>query len=63
MLHTVGLARAVEQPRSHRTQAIFHRKSELSLEGDIILWGNGVVTPSCFQTRLLEALHASYIGI
>ena len=45
MLHTAGLARAVEQPRSRRTycKLFFHQNSELSLEGGIILWGNRVV--------------------
>ena len=40
-----------------------HCKSELSLEDGIILWGNRVVTPSCFQTRVLEVLHSTHIGI
>ena len=40
----------------------FHWKSESSLEGGIILWGNRVVIRSCFQTRVLEVLHATHIG-
>ena len=40
-----------------------YRKGELSLEDGIILWGNRVVIPSCFQTRVLEILHSTHIGI
>ena len=42
----------------------FHnRRNELSLEDNVILWGNRVVIPSCFQARVIEVLHSTHIGI
>ena len=40
----------------------FHnRRKELSLEDNVILWGNRVVIPSCFQPRVIEVLHFTHI--
>ena len=41
----------------------FHRKSELSLEDGIVLWGSRVVIPTCLQAKVLEVLHSTHIGI
>ena len=41
----------------------FHRKTELSLDDGIVLWGNRVVIPSCFHNNVLEVLHLTHIGI
>ena len=42
----------------------FHnRRNELSLEDNVLLWGNRVVIPSCFQPRVIEVLHSTHIGI
>ena len=41
----------------------FHRKTELSLDDGIVLWGNRVVIPSCFHANVLEVLHSTHIGI
>ena len=42
----------------------FHnRRSELSLEDNVLLWGIHVVIPSCFQPRVIEVLHSTHIGI
>lgn len=39
-----------------------YRKSELSLENGIVLWGNQVVIPISFQANALEVLHSTQIG-
>ena len=42
----------------------FHnRRNELSLEDNVLLWGNRVVIPFCFQSRVLDVLHSTHIGI
>ena len=58
-----GWPEQLKSQEATELKPFFHRKSELSLEDGIILWGNGVVIPSCFQTRVLEVLHATHIGI
>ena len=58
-----GWPEQLKSQEAAELKPFFHRKSELSLEDGIILWGNRVVIPSCFQTRVLEVLHATHIGI
>ena len=42
----------------------FHNiRNELSLENNVLLWGNRVVIPFCFQSRVLGVLHSTHIGI
>ena len=42
----------------------FHnRRNEVSLEDNVLLWGNRVVIPFCFQSRVLDVLHSTHIGI
>ena len=42
----------------------FHnRRNELSLEDNVLLWGNHVVIPFCFQSRVLDVLHSTHIGM
>ena len=41
----------------------FHnRRNKLSLEDNVLLWGNRVVIPSCSQPRVIEVLHSTHIG-
>ena len=43
---------------------LFHnRRNELSLENNVLLLGNRVVIPFCFQSRVLDVLHSTHIGI
>ena len=58
-----GWPEQLKSQEAAELKPFFHRKSELSLEDGIILWGNRVVIPSCFQTRVLEVLHTTHIGI
>ena len=41
----------------------FNRKHELSLENNVLFWGNRVVMPFCFQARIMDVLHSTHIGI
>ena len=41
----------------------FNRRNELSLENNVLLWGNRIVIPFCFQARVMDALHSTHIGI
>ena len=41
----------------------FHRREELTLENDCVLWGIRVIVPKKLQDRVLEELHQSHIGI
>ena len=42
----------------------FNRRNELNLENNVLLWGNHVVIPFCFQARVMDhVLHPTYIGI
>ena len=40
----------------------FSRRNELSLEDNVLLWGNCVVVPFCFQPRVMDVLHSTHIG-
>ena len=40
----------------------FHRRTELSVEGDCLLWGTRVVIPKQLQSALLQELHQSHPG-
>ena len=55
-------------PESLDTEAAdikpFHnRRNELSSEDNVLLWGSRVVIPFCFQSRVLDVLHSTHIGI
>jgi len=41
----------------------FHRRYELSIEQDCLLWGLRVVIPTRYQKDLLEELHVGHPGI
>jgi len=49
--------------RSADLKPYFNRKNELSLKDNVLLWGNRVVIPSCFQSRVIEMLHSTHIGM
>ena len=44
-------------------QAYFHKRHELSIEGDTILWGMRVVVPSKWRKTVLHELHQGHQGI
>ena len=44
-------------------QPYFNRRTELSVEGGVLLWGLRVVVPPAFRDRLLEELHEQHPGI
>ena len=44
-------------------QPYFNRRTELSVEGGVLLWGLRVVVPPAFRDRLLEELHDKHPGI
>ena len=46
-----------------RLKPFFHRRYELSIEQDCLLWGIRVVIPTRYQKDLLEELHVGYPGI
>lgn len=41
-------------------QAYFHRRHELTIEGDVILWGMRVVVPSRWRESVLQELHQGH---
>ena len=41
----------------------FHRQSELSIEGDCLLWGSRVIIPFSLREQVLQELHHSHFGI
>jgi len=41
----------------------FNQRHALSLEDNVLLWGNLVVIPPCSQCRVLDLLHSTYIGV
>ena len=41
----------------------FSRRNELSLEGDVLLWGMRVIIPKQFRTEILDELHTGHIGV
>ena len=44
-------------------QPYFNGRTELSVEGGVLLWGLRVVVPPAFRDRLLEELHEQHPGI
>ena len=44
-------------------QPFFCRHNELSLEGDVLLWGMRVIIPKQFQAEILDELNTGHIGI
>ena len=46
-----------------RLKPFFHRRYELSVEQDCLLWGLRVVIPTLYQKDLLEELHVGHPGI
>ena len=40
----------------------FNRRNKLSLEDNVLLWGNRVVVPFCFQPSVMDVLHSTHIG-
>ena len=41
----------------------FHnRRNKLSLEDNVLLCGNRVIIPSCFQARVPEMLHSTHMA-
>ncbi|XP_041452504.1 uncharacterized protein K02A2.6-like [Lytechinus variegatus] len=41
----------------------FHRRHELSVEQDVLIWGLRVVMPACLQSKMLTELHDGHIGM
>ena len=41
----------------------YHRRDELSLENQCVLWGIRVIVPKRLQNQVLEELHRSHVGI
>ena len=46
-----------------RLRPFFHRRYELSIEQDCLLWGIRVVIPTHYQKDMLEELHVGHPGI
>lgn len=46
-----------------RLKPFFHRRYELSIEQDCLLWGIRVVIPSHYQKDMLKELHVGHPGI
>ena len=46
-----------------RLKPFFHRRYELSIEQDCLLWGIRVVIPTRYQKDMLEELHVGHPGI
>ena len=44
-------------------QPLFCRRNELSIEGDVLLWGMRVITPKQFRAEILDKLHTGHIGV
>ena len=44
-------------------QPFFCRRNELSLEGDVLLWGMRVITPKQFRAEILDELHTGHIEV
>ena len=41
----------------------FQRRHEISIEGDILLWGERVIVPQSLREIILKDLHAEHLGI
>ena len=39
----------------------FNWRNQLNLENNILLCGNRVVIPSCFQAKVMDVLHSTHI--
>ncbi len=50
-------------PRDKELDPYFYRRHELSIDGDILLWGKRVVIPQPFRASVLEELHAGHMGV
>ena len=50
-------------PSDSSLKPFLNRKLELSVQDNVILWGNRVVIPSPARTALLQELHACHSGI
>ena len=44
-------------------QPYFSRRNELSLNGDVLLWGMRVIIPKQFRAEILDELHTGHIGV
>ena len=44
-------------------QPYFSRRNELSLDGDVLLWGMRVIIPKHFRAEILDELHTGHIGV
>ena len=44
-------------------QPYFSRRNELSLDGDVLLWGMRVIIPKQFRAEILDELHTGHIGV
>ena len=44
-------------------QPFFCRRNELSLEGDVLLWGMRVIIPKQCRAEILDELHTGHIGV
>ena len=51
------------QNTDRELQPYFSRRSELSIEDGVLLWGLRVIIPPAFRNRLLEELHEQHPGI
>ena len=50
-------------PSDGSLKPFLNRKLELSVQDNVILWGNCVVIPSPARTAILQELHACHPGI
>ena len=50
-------------PSDSSLKPFLNRKLELSVQDNVILWGNRVVIPSPARTAILQELHACHPGI
>ena len=44
-------------------QLYFSRRNELSLDGDVLLWGMRVIISKQFRAEILDELHTGHIGV
>ena len=51
------------QDKSAELKPFWNRKHELSVQDDLLLWGNRVVIPPQAQRKVLEMLHKTHIGM
>ena len=41
----------------------YHRRDELTVQDDCLLWGQRVVVPESLRSRILDVLHESHVGV